>query len=267
MSDARSQLLSHYVQAHSPSTATAHRNLQIVESRLAAGDPGMSLATAAAGTSAVPWKAFGAGMLAAGLIAAVVYLRSGSEPQRGEALASTPALRAEGVVPLLPVPPPAPDLGGGAPSPPPAPVPVQDAEASPEASVLGAVTETAAETVSPPPKVKRSPPKAAKQHSKAKKPAAEPVSARGASTLKEEMQLLARGQRELQVGRPGDALSYFEEHRRRFPSGVMKKEREAKIIVAHCELGHLTEASRRREAFMRRYPDSPLAASVAGVCK
>jgi len=55
---------------------------------------------------------------------------------------------------------------------------------------------------------------------------------------------------------PSAALSLANQHRARYPSGVLAEEREVIAIEALKRLGRSAEAERRIEAFSRRYPGS-----------
>jgi hypothetical protein len=55
---------------------------------------------------------------------------------------------------------------------------------------------------------------------------------------------------------PSAALSLANQHRARYPSGVLAEEREVIAIEALKRLGRSAEAERRVEAFSRRYPGS-----------
>lgn len=55
---------------------------------------------------------------------------------------------------------------------------------------------------------------------------------------------------------PSVALSLANQHRARYPSGVLAEEREVIAIEALKRLGRSAEVERRIEAFVRRYPGS-----------
>jgi hypothetical protein len=55
---------------------------------------------------------------------------------------------------------------------------------------------------------------------------------------------------------PAAALSLANQHRARFPAGVLAEEREVIAIEALKRLGRTAEAERRIEAFARRFPGS-----------
>lgn len=66
----------------------------------------------------------------------------------------------------------------------------------------------------------------------------------------------------LRSGQPRAALLVLDEARRDFPNGELTQEREALAIEALRALGSTTEARRRAEAFLARYPASPHATLV-----
>jgi len=94
-----------------------------------------------------------------------------------------------------------------------------------------------------------------------------PSDRKPASPLREEMELMSRGQRALQSGDAAAALRAFDEHRTRFPSGALAAEREVKRLVALCSLGRGAEARAEAERFARRHAGSPLADHARKICK
>ncbi|MFO0602017.1 MAG: hypothetical protein U0324_02530 [Polyangiales bacterium] len=74
--------------------------------------------------------------------------------------------------------------------------------------------------------------------------------------------LVERARVALLRARPADALAATDEHARRFPRGQFAEEREALAVQALAALGRPAEARRRAAAFHRRFPASPLGASV-----
>lgn len=63
---------------------------------------------------------------------------------------------------------------------------------------------------------------------------------------------------------PRQALKLVDEHRRRFPSGVLTQEREVIAIDALKRLGRSEEATERAERFKERYPDSAHRSKIDG---
>jgi hypothetical protein len=57
-------------------------------------------------------------------------------------------------------------------------------------------------------------------------------------------------------GDPARALARANEHRRRFPGGVLVQEREVIAIQALRHLGRDTEANQRASAFQKAFPGS-----------
>jgi hypothetical protein len=76
-----------------------------------------------------------------------------------------------------------------------------------------------------------------------------------------EVELLERARRALGSD-PRRALSLTQEHRARFPQGVLGQEREVIAIEALRRLGRSEEAERRAGSFEQRYPDSAHRRSV-----
>ncbi|HEY8944583.1 MAG TPA: hypothetical protein VIM73_09995 [Polyangiaceae bacterium] len=76
-----------------------------------------------------------------------------------------------------------------------------------------------------------------------------------------EVELLERARRALGSD-PRRALALTQEHRARFPGGVLGQEREVIAIEALRRLGRSEEAGRRAGSFEQRYPDSAHRRSV-----
>ena len=90
-------------------------------------------------------------------------------------------------------------------------------------------------------------------------PAADKVparpSARSTAPSTRESQLLQRAQGAL-TGDPARALALTDQHRRSFPTGALREEREAIAIQALRRLGREPEARARAARFETRYPNS-----------
>lgn len=84
---------------------------------------------------------------------------------------------------------------------------------------------------------------------------ARPAVAAPARPLESEAEFLERARGALGQS-PSLALSLANQHRARYPSGVLAEEREVIAIEALKRLGRTAEAERRIEAFSRRYPGS-----------
>jgi hypothetical protein len=89
---------------------------------------------------------------------------------------------------------------------------------------------------------------------------------RSADNLAQEVAILSRAGAELHAGRAGAALQALDEHRRRFPSGVLAQERTAARIQALCALGRKTEAEAELGRLARTSPNSPLEARARKAC-
>jgi hypothetical protein len=85
------------------------------------------------------------------------------------------------------------------------------------------------------------------------------------STLEVELPLLREAQEALRAGDPARALTYLNEHARRFPNGELAQERAAAHAIASCKL----DARRGRaeaDAFVTMHAASPLADRVREAC-
>jgi hypothetical protein len=85
------------------------------------------------------------------------------------------------------------------------------------------------------------------------------------STLEVELPLLREAQEALRAGDPARALTYLNEHARRYPNGELAEERAAAHAIASCKL----DARRGRgeaDAFVTMHAASPLADRVREAC-
>ncbi|HHH28583.1 MAG TPA: hypothetical protein ENK57_09595 [Polyangiaceae bacterium] len=74
-------------------------------------------------------------------------------------------------------------------------------------------------------------------------------------SLGAEMRVLSRA-RELLGQHPAEALGVIEQHRRQYPLGVLREEREAFAVEALLALEHPAEAERRYYDFLESFPRS-----------
>lgn len=81
-----------------------------------------------------------------------------------------------------------------------------------------------------------------------------------ASTLEAETFLLESARAELRAGNPAKALGMLDEHRRRFPKGLLAAERRATRVKALCQAGRIADARREAGAV------ASLMAVVASAC-
>ena len=84
--------------------------------------------------------------------------------------------------------------------------------------------------------------------------------------LSVETRLLSSAAGALRGGDPRGALTLLDEHRRRFPRGVLSEERDAERVFALCAMGSEEEARRSAKQFAREHPRSGLAPRVARAC-
>ena len=74
-------------------------------------------------------------------------------------------------------------------------------------------------------------------------------------TLAAEMRMLNRA-RTLLGEHPAEAIGVIDDHRRQYPDGVLREEREAFAIEALLALERVEEAERRYYDFLREFPSS-----------
>ena len=86
------------------------------------------------------------------------------------------------------------------------------------------------------------------------------------ATVAEETRLLRRADESLRDGDALRALALLDEHGREFPHGVLSEERSAERVLTLCKLARRAEARDEAARFLRRTPDSPLAAGVRASC-
>lgn len=97
--------------------------------------------------------------------------------------------------------------------------------------------------------------------------ASEAPSAEAASSqLEQELKLLSAARDGLKRGDSSQAMQHLEEHERRFPSGILAMEARALGVDALCAGGRREAAREAAEAFLKRWPESPLAARVRSAC-
>jgi hypothetical protein len=82
-------------------------------------------------------------------------------------------------------------------------------------------------------------------------------------SLDEELRLIAGAKRELDGNRAHQALAWLDEHRQRFPKGMLSLEREGLQALAGCSGGPRPELGR---AFARQYPRSPMLDQILRRC-
>ena len=87
-----------------------------------------------------------------------------------------------------------------------------------------------------------------------------------ADELAAETSLMLTARAALEDGRPGAALSALDEHRRRFPRGVLAEERDASRIRAHCAAGRHEDARREARELAAAYPRSAYLDALASFC-
>ena len=83
------------------------------------------------------------------------------------------------------------------------------------------------------------------------------------STLEDETEILERAQ--LAMGRE-EALVLLAEHARRYPNGLLRRERLAAEVFALCGVGQTEAARAAADGFVREFPAGPLAERVRTSC-
>ncbi len=85
------------------------------------------------------------------------------------------------------------------------------------------------------------------------------------STLMAELRLIRGASQSLRSGQSADAARLLEEHRQRFPKGVLAHERRGLSILVQCSSGGVAVRP-QAEAFVQANPKSPLAQSISTRC-
>jgi hypothetical protein len=137
----------------------------------------------------------------------------------------------------------------------------------------GATAEDVTATNRPPPDT-AGPASAAPGGEDVAGPAAAPLGVAGAAspstvaatTLRAETELIRGGLAALHENDPARALALFDEHARRFPTGVLADERDVERVTALCDLGRSDEARAAVSSFVRRRPDAPLTRRLLSSC-
>ena len=80
--------------------------------------------------------------------------------------------------------------------------------------------------------------------------------------LERELLLLEQARTKLSEGGAVQTLELLRQHHAAYPSSALEQEREALAVRALWAAGRKTEAKRRAEAFVKRFPSSVLRASV-----
>ncbi len=94
-----------------------------------------------------------------------------------------------------------------------------------------------------------------------------PRAPRDAAQLAEEARLLREAETARRAGELERASQKLDEHRRRFPRGVLASERDAARVLLLCDAGRTAEARKLAASFLRRHPRSPLADRVRSACE
>ena len=84
--------------------------------------------------------------------------------------------------------------------------------------------------------------------------------------LAAELGLIRAATRALRDRQPRVALQHLQEHRFRFPRGLLAQERGGLQALSLCELGRLAEGRLAKRRFLQQAGDSPMAARVKAAC-
>jgi hypothetical protein len=85
--------------------------------------------------------------------------------------------------------------------------------------------------------------------------------------LDEELQLVSAARAALKQGESEAALERLGEYQQRFPEGALTVEAQALRVDALCAAGERDASAEAAEAFLKRWPESPLAARVRAACQ
>lgn len=203
-----------------------------------------------AGSAASKWVLVVAG---SALVGAAAFLTPPSPPSSppepsGHAVVPAVAEAASAPAPGSPPPEPAASIppGGGVPSPGQAPgsPPPPEPAARPSASAPAALSPPGSAAID-----------------RARQPAAAP-SAKGPAASVSEIELLGGARAALDRKDTEAAQQWLQEHRRLYPGGVLREEREALQVRTLTLLGKAREAAEAREKFLREHPESILEKTV-----
>jgi hypothetical protein len=92
------------------------------------------------------------------------------------------------------------------------------------------------------------------------------ASPQATATIGEESSLLRTADAALHAGNLLEALALLDEHRARFPSGVLAEECSAERVTTLCRLGRTGEACAEARRFDWASSDSPLARGIESSC-
>lgn len=244
--------------ADSPATDASARVWDGVQTRAAAGDLGPDLPAepsaatgAAAGTSI---KSIALGVFVGASIAAATAVLA-MDRDDASARVATPALAGlrDVVPPQAPVTDPviAPVIAP----------PIEPVIEPPSAPMIEPVEDTAIE---PEPVEVPEQPAAIAPVRPRPAPRAEPKPE--TDGIAQEVALLSEARSALGAGEAKRALGVLARHAKRFPNGVLARERDVSWITALCVLGRVDQARAKADVFLRAHGSSPHAAKVRASC-
>lgn len=197
--------------------------------------------TSAGGWSA--WKWLGAGVAAAGLIAAGSAVQHRLRPSEHEVARPPVAIVA----------------------------PQRAPEPAPQPSVIAPVATPIPEPAlpEPAPPATATPEPARKSHRAGMTravPQAQPEPEPAPLTGPSELALIRAATSALRDADGQAAMRLLDQHAQLYPHGILKEERQGLHVLALCALGQTPEALRERERFLSVAPHSPLAGRVQAAC-
>ncbi len=90
--------------------------------------------------------------------------------------------------------------------------------------------------------------------------------AQPASTLDEELLLIVQAKRQVDGGQPHLAQVWLDEHRTRFPAGMLSVERDGLEVLMACSTSDLAAAQAKAQTYASRYPGSPTLDRIRRAC-
>jgi hypothetical protein len=110
-------------------------------------------------------------------------------------------------------------------------------------------------------------PAPAPRQTKIATPEAPPRDGDTSGNLDEELRLVSAARAALKLGEGAAALQRLVEYQQRFPAGALTVEAQALRVDALCAAGDRAASAEAAEAFLKRWPESPLSARVRAACQ
>jgi hypothetical protein len=90
---------------------------------------------------------------------------------------------------------------------------------------------------------------------------------KSATSLNEEMQLIARAKRELDSGQTHLARAALDEHRASFPNGILSAERDGLALLMACDETTFQDVQARVDLYAAKYPGTPILDRLRRSCR